>query len=171
MAASASPTVVPSLVLHRLHGGFLQNAGPDGAAHHGAAEAAAFLVGPVDQLDRRLGRDVEVVQRAQHFQPGDNAERAVELAAGGLAIQMRAHQHRQAVGIPALAPGEHVAHGIGPHLGAERLAMGAEKVAAAAVLLGQGDALDAAFFRAADLGVFHQRVPEPGAVDSLVGQC
>ena len=49
------------------------------------------------------------------------------------------------------------------------LALGAEPVAAALVHLGQGQPPHAALRRGADLGHAHQAVPQPLAVDALVG--
>ena len=133
------------------------------------AEAAALLVGPVHQLERRLGDDAEVVQRVHHLEPGEHAQRAVELAAGGLAVEMAAEQHRQALRIAAGAAGEHVADRIHPDGQPRRLALGAEPVAAAPVHLGQRQPPHAALRRGADLRHAHQAVPQPLAVDALVG--
>ena len=54
--------------------------------------------------------DAGAVQRADAFQGGEHAERAVELAAGLLRVQVAAEQHGRQGGLGALAPGEHVAH-------------------------------------------------------------
>ena len=136
-----------------------KNTGPDAGAHQRMAEAAAFLVGPVDQFDRRFGDDAEIVQAAHYLQPGEDAECAVEFAAAGLAVQMAAEQHRQAGGIAAWASGEHVADLIDPHGQAGGFALGAEFPPAAAVRVGKRQAPDAALRGRANFGEPHQAVP------------
>ena len=39
-------------------------------------------------FDRRIGGDVEVVERAHHLEPGDHAQRTVELAAHGITMEV-----------------------------------------------------------------------------------
>ena len=109
------------------------------------------------------------MQRAQHFQPGKHAERAVELASGRLGVEMRAHRDRRRRGVLALAAREHGADLVHRDGAAERLALLAEPVAHAPVLVGQGQPANAAFRRAADLGRVHQRVPEPLRIDLQIG--
>ena len=58
-----------------------EHARPDPRPHQRMAEPAALLVGPVHQLERRLGDDAEVVQRVHDLQPGQHAQRAVEFSA------------------------------------------------------------------------------------------
>ena len=53
-----------------------------------------LLVGPVDHLERRPGRDAVVVQGAHHLERREHAERAVELAAGRLAVEVAAEHDR-----------------------------------------------------------------------------
>ena len=65
------------------------------AAHHRRREAGAFLIGPVDQQQRRLGLGAGLVQRAHHLEPGQHAEHAVEFAARGLGVQMAADGDRR----------------------------------------------------------------------------
>ena len=43
--------------------------GMDATAHHGGAKAAALLVGPVHQLQRRAGGDPGLRQRPHHLEP------------------------------------------------------------------------------------------------------
>ena len=78
-------------------------------------ETAALLVGPVHQLEWRLGGEAEVVQRVHDLQAGKHAESAVELPPGWLAVEMAAEQHRQPVRITSGTAGEHVADRIDPH--------------------------------------------------------
>ncbi len=145
------------------------DAGPDAAARERAAEAAAFLVRPVDQFERRVRGDVEVAEAPHHLQPGQHAERAVELAAGGLAVEVAAEEHRRALRVAPFAPGEHVAHRVDADRKAEGLAPFPEALAAARVLGGQGEPPDAAARRGADLGHAHEAVPEAFAVDPAIG--
>ena len=123
-------------VLQRQHAILGVNAGPDAGAGQGMAETGAFLVGPVDEFQRCLGDEPEVVQGAHDLQPRQDAQGTVEFAAGGLAVEVAAEQHRQPVGIAAGPAREHVADGVDAHGQAERLAFGAESVAAAAVDVG-----------------------------------
>ena len=73
----------------------LEHAREHAGGDHRRREAAALLVGPVDHLERRRGLDAVVVQRADHLERRQHAERAVELAAGRLAVEMAAEQHRR----------------------------------------------------------------------------
>ena len=159
-------------VVKGLDGGLVEGAGPDARAHHGLAEAGAFLVGPVDEFDGGFGFDAQLVQCAHDFQAGYDAEGAVELAAGGLAIEVAAEQDGGAGRVAAGAAGEHVAHLVGAEGEARMFAPGAEAVAAGAVDLGEGQAPDAAFGCSADFRHCHQGVPKPAAVDTLIaGEC
>ena len=146
-----------------------EHARPHAGAHQRVAEAAAFLVGPVHQFQRRLGGDAEVVQAADHLQARQHAQRPVEFATARLAVEVAAEQHRQSVGIAAGTAGEHVADRIDTHGEAGGLALGAEAVAAALVHVGERQAAHAALRRGADLRHRHQQVPQPLAVDALVG--
>ena len=138
-------------------------------AGEAVAEARTLLVGPVDQFDRRLGDEAEVVQGAHDLQPRQHAKRPVELASTGLAVEMAAHQHGQTRGIASLPAGEHVADGVHADLQAKRLAIGAEAVASGLVHGGQGETPHATLRRGADLGIAHERVPQALVVDALVG--
>src|SRR5262249_49066679 len=86
-----------------------------------------------------------------------------------LAVEVAAEQHRQAIGIAARAAGEHVADGVNADRQPGGLAFGAEAVAPALVNVCQGEAADPAFWRGTDKGHRHQAVPQPFAVDTLVG--
>ena len=61
--------------------------------------------------------------------PAMHAQRAVELAAAGLAVEVAAEQHRQPRRVAARPAGEHVADRVDPDGQAQRLAFGAEPVA------------------------------------------
>ena len=137
--------------------------------HHGRREAAALLVGPHRDLDRRLGDVARIVQHAQHLQPRHHAIGAVELAAGRLGVEMRAGHHRRLGRIAALAAGEDVAELVDLDGAARRLGPAHEEIAALAVEIGERDAADAALLRAADLGQLHQARPQAVGVDLQVG--
>ena len=100
--------------------------------HHGRREAAALLVGPHRDLDRRLGDVARIVQHAQHLEPRHHAIGAVELAAGRLGVEMRAGHHRRLGRIAALAAGEDVAELVDLDGAARRLGPAHEEVAALA---------------------------------------
>ena len=147
----------------------IEHAGEHARCDHRGRKAAAFLVGPVDHLERGPGPDAVVVQRAHHLEGGEHAERAVELAAGRLAVEVAAEHHGRLVGVRALAPREHAAHAIDADLQPGFLAPGAEQVAAAPVLIGQRLPVDPAGRRRADLGHGHQALPQPLAVHPDLG--
>ena len=159
---------------HAIHiaqaiGFFLRiDAGPNAAAHQGMTEAAAFLIGPIHQLNRRFGDDVQVMDAAHHFKPGDHTQRTIEFAAGGLAVQMAAEQHRQARGVAAFAAGEHIADGINAHRQAKGFAPATKTIPPGLVHIGQRQALDAALGRGADLRHRHQTIPKPLAINALI---
>ena len=85
------------------------DAGEHARAHHHRREARALLVGPDRDLDRRLGLDAVVVERAHDLEAGEHAVVAVELAARGLGVDVAAGDHRRTVGVAAGAPPEDVA--------------------------------------------------------------
>ena len=114
-------------------------------------EARAFLVRPVDDLDRRIGLVALLVQGAHRLERAEHAEDAVELAAGRLRIEVRAHADRRQLVVAARTAREHVADLVDRDRAAERLALRLEPVAHALVLVGQGQAPDAALRRRAEL--------------------
>ena len=159
---------------HAIHiaqaiGFFLRiDAGPNAATHQRMAEAAAFLIGPIHQFDRRFSHDVQVIQAPHHLKPRNHAKRAIKLAAGGLAIEMAAQQHRQALGITAFAAGKHIADGINAHGQAQRFAPAAKTIPPRLVHIGQRQALHAALRGGADFGHRHQTIPKPLAINALI---
>ena len=64
-------------------------------AHHRRIEPCAFLVGPVDDLDRSFGFQPQIVERAQNFKAAQHTEDAVKTPAGRLRIQVTADEHRR----------------------------------------------------------------------------
>ncbi len=157
-------------VLDRI--GLLQRVGTgeDAGGHHGGREPGPFLVGPVGEFDRVLGPHIEIVQRAEHLEPGQHAEDAVELAAGRLRVEVAAHHHGREMILGAFAPREHVAHGVDGHGQAGGRAPAGEEVASLLVEVREGQAIAAALGGAADLRHLHQAVPEARSVDAEVGQ-
>lgn len=148
------------------------DAGEDARGEHGGGVARAFLVGPVGDDDGVFCLDAEVVEGADDFQPAQNAKDAVILAARGLRVEVGADVNGERVGVVAVAPGEHVAHGVEAHAQARRLAPRLKQRAALGILVGQGLTVVAARDARADLGHFHQAVPEPVAVDlKILARC
>ena len=106
----------------------LVDAGEHAGRQHRRRIARALLVGPVGDDDRMLGLDAEIVQRADHLQPAEHAEHAVELAAGRLRVEMAADIDRQRVRVGALAAGEHGAHLVDADVEPGRLAPALEEM-------------------------------------------
>jgi hypothetical protein len=76
--------------------GKIEYAGEHPRADHRRRKARAFLVGPCDDFDRRLGLIAEIVQAADDLEPGHHAIGAVKSAAGRLGVEMTAgHDRRQ----------------------------------------------------------------------------
>ena len=144
-------------------------AGIGGRGHRRRREARAFLVGPVDDADRRFGLDPGVVEGAHHLERRQRAEHAVELAAGRLGVEMRAEADRRLRHVAALAQAEHRAERIDMHLEAGGLAGVAEPVAHLLVLGPERQPPHAALRRGAEFRGFVDRVPEPGGIDLQVG--
>ena len=149
-----------------------EHAGEHAGGEHGRGEARAFLVGPVDDLDGCVGLVAGAMQGAQRFERGKDAERAVELAAGRLGVEVRAHGDRGQGGVfgavLARPAREHVADLVDRDRAAERLALRLEPVAHLAVEIGQREAADAALWGGADLRGLHQVVPQTLGIDLQV---
>jgi hypothetical protein len=71
-----------------------ERAGEDAGCQHRRREARAFFIGPVDDLDRRVGLIVGLVKRAHRLERAEHAQRAVEFAAGRLSVEMAPHAQR-----------------------------------------------------------------------------
>ena len=145
-----------------------KHAGKHARRQHGRRKPRALFVGPVDDLDGRIGLVAGFVQRAHGFKRAEDAEHAVELAAGRLGIEMRAHGDRRKILVLARPAREHGADFVDRDGAAERLALRLEPVAHLPVEIGQRQAANAALRRRADLRRVHQRVPKPLAVDLQV---
>ncbi|EDT38623.1 ribonuclease E [Burkholderia ambifaria MEX-5] len=132
---------------------------------HRGREARTFLVGPDHDVDRALGLDARIVQRAHDLESAEYAVDAVIAAAGRLRIGVRARHHWRGVGIAARAAREHVAHPIHPHRAAGVARPLHEQVARLAVEIGQRETAYTALWRRADLRHPFERCPQPRAVD------
>jgi hypothetical protein len=146
-----------------------ESAAEHAGGHHRRCEAAAFLVGPDGDLDRRLGDVVRIVQHAQHLEAGHHAIGAVELAARRLRIEMAAGHDRRLRRVLALAAGKNVAELVDLDRAAGFLGPAHEQVAADLVQVGQRDPAHAAFFRAANLAQLHQARPQAVGIDAEIG--
>ena len=71
--------------------------------HGRRRKARTFLVGPIDNTDRGFRLDPRIVERAHDFQRRQCTEHAIELAAGGLGVEMRAEPDGRFRHIAALA--------------------------------------------------------------------
>ena len=90
----------------------LQVAGCGTAAHR-----QGFLVRPDGDLKRMPGGDVMFLQGAHDFDGGHGTHVAVEVAAAGDGIDMRAEENRLQRTVAALAPAQDVSGGINSRLG------------------------------------------------------
>ena len=135
---------------------------------HPGGEARAFLVGPVDDLDRRFRLDPGVVESAHGLQRGQHPEDPVELAAVGLGVEMAAGGHRGETGIPSRAPREHVAHLVHGDRAAGLLTPGSEEIAPAPVVVGQREPAAASAGQGADLRHLHDARPQARTVNAQI---
>ncbi len=147
-----------------------EDPGEHAGRQHCRCKARTFFVGPVHDLDRRIGLVAGLVQRPHRFERAEHAERAVELAAGRLGVEMRAHGDRRQCRVLARPPREHVADLVNRDRAAQRFTLHPKPAAHLPVKVGQGQPADTAFRRRADLRGFHQSVPQPLRVDLKVLQ-
>ena len=103
----------------------------------GGEKRELLLVAPIDRLDRREGLVAGALHRAQRLKGCQHAERAVELAAGRLGVEMAAHGDGRDIVALAGAAGEHGAHVVDGDRAAERLRLRREPVAHLAVEIGE----------------------------------
>ena len=142
----------------------VEHAGERARAEHRRRKPRAFLVGPGDDLDRRLGLVAEIVEAADDFEPGQHPIGAVELAAGRLGVEMAAGQHRRQTGVAAGPAGKDVADPVDADGAAGFLAPADEAAPRFAVEIARGEPAHAALGGGADLGQRHQARPEPLAI-------
>ncbi len=134
-------------------------------AHHAWRETRALFVGPHHHFDRRLRLQLQVIECADHFQPGHHPVAAVELAAGRLGVDMAAGHDRGQGGVTPGAACKDIPDGVDTDAAPGRLAPVHEQVAGLAVEVGERQAAHAAFDGGAELGEVHQRLPQAVAVD------
>ncbi len=108
---------------------FGEDAAKNAGGNHGRGKARAFFVRPDGNLERRFGLELIIVKRSDDFKPGEDAEHAVELAAGRLRVEMAAGDDRRQVVVPARAAREDVAHAVDCDRAARLLAPLHEKIA------------------------------------------
>ncbi len=144
----------------------VEQPGVDARRDHRRGEARALLVGPDDDLERRGGRDVVLVQGAQDFEPGEHAVDAVEAAAVRLGVEVAAGDDRRARIVAAGPAREDVAHVVDLDRAAYVAAPADEQIAALAVGVGQRQAARATMLARADFGHRHDAVPESPAINS-----
>ncbi len=144
------------------------NAREDAGRQHGGREARPFLVRPVGDDHRMFRPDPEVVHRAHHLKPGQHPQNPVELAAGGLGVEVRADVDRQCFGVGARTCREHVAHRVDAQRAARRLAPASEQMPPFAVRVGQGLPVVAARDPRPDPGHLHQAVPQACGIDAKI---
>src|SRR5690606_7436945 len=68
----------------------LRQTGEDGGADHGRGKPCAFLIRPIDEIDRMIGLNVGVPQRPENLQCREHPEDAVKAPAHGLGVEMAA---------------------------------------------------------------------------------
>ncbi|MCY1431402.1 hypothetical protein D9M71_473690 [compost metagenome] len=146
--------------------GEVEGAGPDAGADHRRRESSTLFVGPDRYLQRRAGADAGVGEGLDHLQAGQHAIDAIEAAAGGLGVQMRAAEHRRQLIIEARPAGEDVAHLVHADRATRFAAPAHEEIAANLVQVGQRLAVATAPLRGADPRHVHEAAPEALAVDA-----
>ena len=151
--------------------GFLQRKffREDPRAHHARRKTRALFVGPDHNLQRGLGFHAQIVERAQHLNAGQHTKAAIELATGGLGVDVAAGHYRRQVRIAPGTAGENIADRVDADGAARLFAPPDKDIPSLAIKVSQGQATDTAFDRGAKLGQFHERLPQAIAVDVLMG--
>ena len=132
-----------------------EDAGKDPRAHHHRHKARPLFVGPEHHLNRRLGGNLQIVERAHHLQRRQHAVVAVKFAAGGLSVDMAAGDDGRQAGVAAFPAHKYIAYFIDgdAHPGLPRPAY--YLVPPLAVEIGEGQTAAAALRRGADLREIH----------------
>lgn len=78
---------------------WIENSGEHARGDQRRGEARALLVGPVDNLDRRISLVTGFDERAQRLKSGEHAQHAIELAACRLRVEVAAHCDRRELGV------------------------------------------------------------------------
>ena len=136
------------------------NASKNPRRQHRGGVAGAFFVGEVGHDDRVFGLDAQIVHRADDLQPAEHAEDTIVFPARRLGVEVAAHIDWQRLGVGAVALGEHIAHLVEPHGTARLFAPFLEQGAALGVFIRQRLAVVASRHAGADLGHFHQGIPQ-----------
>ena len=136
------------------------NASKNPRRQHRGGVTGAFFVGEVGHDDRVFGLDPQIVHRAEDLQPAEHAEDAIVFPARRLGVEVAAHIDRKRIGVGALPLGEHIAHLVEPHGAARIFAPLLEQGAAFGVFVRQRLAVVAPRHAGADLGHFHQGIPQ-----------
>ena len=158
----------PFSIAHRQDVAKRHVAGVDGRAHHARREARALFVHPGDDLDRPHRRLPAVANRLHRLQRRKHTVDAVELAAGGLAVDMRAAQHRCGGRITAFEAQKEIAGGVAVGLEAKVRPPADEFAPRGDFGGGQRLAIDAIGGRRTVPRQEHVPFPEPVA-DDMVG--
>ena len=108
------------------------------------------------------------VQSAQHFKTRQHPVYAVELAPGGLGVQVAARDHGRGVRVTPRAARKHIAHFVDADSAASVLAPVCKQITPLLVLVGEGLPIAAAALGSTDLRHFHEAIPQPLAIDSDV---
>src|SRR5213078_1008572 len=132
---------------------------------HGGLKARALLVREDHQRHGVARADLVVVQRPDRLEAAEDAELAVVLAARRHGVHVRAHQDgRQPFGAGALT--KDVPHLVHRHAEARLAHAGDHPITPAPVVVGQGEAGEAAPWRLADLAQLVDELLESLPVDS-----
>ncbi|MNU93571.1 hypothetical protein D3C71_835130 [compost metagenome] len=144
---------------------FAKLPGPDTGGQHRRREACAFFIGPVYQHDIALGFNAVVVERAQHFQPGQHAVDPVVISAERLRVNVRSgHNRRQGAVFPGAAD-KHIAHAVDVTGETCFQRPVAQQIAHDPILFTEGQTRYATGGRAADLRHHPERGPKPLRID------
>jgi hypothetical protein len=147
LVAEALALVVPAIEDPVARVNARERAGCD----HRRRKARAFLVRPVDDLDRAFGLDAAIVERADDLETRQHADDAVVAAAVHLRVEMAAdHDGRQRI-VAALSPREDVADSVDADAASGLAAPGDELVAHLPVRVGKRDARETAGTPGTDL--------------------
>ena len=102
-----------------------------------------------------FGFDIKIVERADDFKSGQNAQHTIVFAASWLRIEVGSNIDRKRVRVSSLAARKHIAHLIKTHRTASGLAPRLEKCAAFGVFVGHCLAIVTARNAGANFGHIH----------------
>jgi hypothetical protein len=119
-------------------------------------ETYPFLICPIGNNDGATGLNIAIVQGAQNFKTGENAENAIKTPPMRLSVQVAAHKNAGRVADPARPGGKHVAIFINGNGTAGIPAPTRKYITRLTVLLGQRKTTAAIAFDTANLRHLHQ---------------